>query len=90
MFEFKVRHIETGEIYTVYNSAYLRDDENDKPVTLHFLVHMYGEWDYFPSCWFIPMDSELDISDNGESTDFEFEFGLRDIEPETNNTVEEA
>lgn len=84
MFEFKVKHIETGEIYTVY----FRDDENDKPAALYFLIYMYGEWDYFQSCWFVPVDSELDERDGEEATDSESDIDSNEIASETDDKVQ--
>ena len=56
----RVKHIETGDLYTVYGQRVY----NPKPPAmepsprLELLVFMYGEFTFLEASWFVPVDYE--------------------------------
>lgn len=60
----RVKHIETGNLYTVYGQRVVdnfnplmigREEHNTH---LELLVFMYGEFTYLEASWFVPVDYE--------------------------------
>ena len=62
----RVKHIETGNLYTVYgqrvvdNLNPLMIGKEEHNTHLELLVFMYGEFTYLEASWFVPVDYSED------------------------------
>ena len=61
----RVKHIETGKIYTVYGHRVVSKysigpcaANPDDPPHLELLVYMYGEFTFLEAAWFVPLSEE--------------------------------
>lgn len=56
----RVKHIETGDLYTVYGQRVYNPNPPamEPSPRLELLVFMYGEFTFLEASWFVPVDYE--------------------------------